>query len=815
MRKIHAAGAAVSAVALMVMSSPVRAQEAPADVDTVAPNDINDTAQKREQALVDVPISIAALNAETLEKNRISALRDFVGQVPNLFVNNFPGRSDTVRIFIRGVGQNDVILTQDPSVALYVDGVYVGTTVGGGFETEDLERIEVLRGPQGTLYGRNATGGAINLISTKPQLDAFAAKGSLTYGNYDARRAGLTLNVPLGDKAAVRVSGLRAKRDGLQQNTGPGRDFAEQNHTALRAAVRLAPTDALTIDYAFDYSRNKDTGTLTVPTQGATTSYPVTAPFPIPGTFGLATGITRLVNEFSVASPFGNNRLDRARAYRELRPNDGKVNGHNLTIEWEASDALTLRSITGHRRIHNDQYSDNLPVHQASIVTSVLTSSLPMLPPGTVLNVIGPNGAASGDEAVRFESTSQEVQLLGKAGLGQGSLEYVLGGYYYEDEGSAGSAGSPVGAGTLLLDANTQSENRSYAAFGELTLRPGSDEKLSITLGARYSHDRRTASRINEFSFSFAALGGFTAANCAYFALTFQALGQTCTPGGSVQGATYAKKFDNFSPSVTVAYKASDDLNLYAKFVRGYKTGGTSQRSANPTNFAIGFAPEKVSSFEAGIKGNSSDRRFSYALAAFYMRTNNLQASVQTGATGGDRDFIAIDGNDTYGIEFDLSAALLRHVRMGLSGALMRAKLGARSASILRDTGQTSVEEFVPDQTSAPRASGNVYLDINQPLANDWEVSFHGNASYQSRSHTSTNASDDRVIAGKVLVDANIGLARQIDDEKEIRLTLWAKNIFDKEYQSVNFGSFAFSGATTVTEFGEPRTYGLSLSFRY
>ena len=100
-----------------------------------------------------------------------------MGQVPNLFVNNFNGRSDTVRLFIRGIGQNDVTLTQDPSVAPYVDGVYVGTTVGGGFETEDLERIEVLRGPQGTLYGRNATGGAVNIISNKPQLGKSTQRG--------------------------------------------------------------------------------------------------------------------------------------------------------------------------------------------------------------------------------------------------------------------------------------------------------------------------------------------------------------------------------------------------------------------------------------------------------------------------------------------------------------------------------------------------------------------------------------------------------------------------------------------------------------
>ena len=124
------AGVAAMAVALAWSVTPALAAEA--DAENIAPGDIIVTAQKREQALVDVPISLSAFNNEALENNQISELRDFVRQVPNLFVNNFNGRSDTVRLFIRGVGQNDVTLTQDPSVALYVDGVYVGTTVGGG-----------------------------------------------------------------------------------------------------------------------------------------------------------------------------------------------------------------------------------------------------------------------------------------------------------------------------------------------------------------------------------------------------------------------------------------------------------------------------------------------------------------------------------------------------------------------------------------------------------------------------------------------------------------------------------------------------------
>jgi outer membrane receptor protein involved in Fe transport len=213
-----------------LLGAPVQAQQASASGaeesgPTLAP--IVVTAQKREQALQDVPISIAALGAAELENQQINDLLDIVGDVPNVFINNFNGRPGVVRLFIRGLGQNDVSLTQDPSVALYTDGVYVGTSVGAAFELTDLERIEILRGPQGTLYGRNSTGGAINLIAAKPKLEEFGYKLSGSVGNFNYRNITGHVNIPLGETAAVKFSGLQTKRDGWIENTGKtGKVFA-------------------------------------------------------------------------------------------------------------------------------------------------------------------------------------------------------------------------------------------------------------------------------------------------------------------------------------------------------------------------------------------------------------------------------------------------------------------------------------------------------------------------------------------------------------------------------------------------------------
>jgi iron complex outermembrane receptor protein len=158
---------------------------------------------------------------------------------------------------------------------------------------------------------------------------------------------------------------------------------------------------------------------------------------------------------------------------------------------------------------------------------------------------------------------------------------------------------------------------------------------------------------------------------------------------------------------------------------------------------------------------------------------------------------------------------LSRELRVGVSGALLSAKLGERSASVLLDTGQVQVQNFIADQTSAPKSSGNIYVDYNRDISSDWSAGFHANASYQSRIETSSNVLDNRSIGSKTITDASISLTRRLGADREFSLRFWGKNIFDTEYETVTFGSFAFTGATTVSEFGEPRTYGVTMSFRY
>ncbi|NQX89344.1 MAG: TonB-dependent receptor [Halioglobus sp.] len=206
--------------------------------DNLALEEVMVTAQRRTESLQDVPISIVALGQQTLEIRAIDELEDIGLDIPNFTVNTFPSDSTTIRLFIRGIGQNDAQITQDPSVALYLDGVYIGTSVAAGFEGVDVERIEVLRGPQGTLYGRNATGGAVNIITRRASIDGIEFRQDLTAGNLNKLQSKTLLNIPLGNSVAAKINYNYTTRDGIVKNRGPGEDFMNEDRKTLVADLR-------------------------------------------------------------------------------------------------------------------------------------------------------------------------------------------------------------------------------------------------------------------------------------------------------------------------------------------------------------------------------------------------------------------------------------------------------------------------------------------------------------------------------------------------------------------------------------------------
>ena len=806
-----------SVAALAALATPSFAQTEGPEVDEIVV-----TAQRFEQTIRDVPISMAALDGQALDDLGINDLKEINGQVPNLFINNFNGRSDTVRLFIRGIGQNDVSLTQDPSVALYIDNVYVGSSIGGSFDLLDLERIEILRGPQGTLYGRNATGGAVNLISRAPELGEFSVRGRATIGNYNLRAGQVGLNIPLGDTLAAKIDFGRTERDGWISNSGPGEDFSVQDRENARFALRFEPGDNITADYAYDWSNVQDTQPFTSLTSlapGLLGSNVYALGAPTSGGPGITVFGTALRVTYTDPAPYSASRPDTVTSARAVLPGDTTVSGHSLNLEWDVTPNFTLRSITGYRQIDAQARIDYLPTATGALGTFIINATaFPVITTSFTPFPI-PAGSLGGQNIkTDFENFSQEFQALGETPFLGGNLRYVAGLYYYTQEGSQVQAGvfvTPRGGASAVID------DRSWAAFSELTFTPSAfDERLHFTLGGRYSEDDRSAVRINESSFGYAALGGFTVANCADPTLgpTIVAIvgaGACVAPTGVIQGANYDQQFDNFSMSGSATFEVTEDINLYARIAQGYKTGGTSERSADPNLFRAGYQPEDILSYEIGLKGLYFGNRLSLNMALFHMEIEAFQTSVQTGATPGDRDFVGLDGNVFEGFEADATLAVTDKLTLTASLGLLDTEVGQPTVTFPTVVPPfTRTDTLIPTFPYAPERTVNFGANYQTPLGGDYSLSASFNYAYQDGSPTSLNVFDNTTLDQHGVLDAQVTLHRANTSLLgNASLKLWGRNLTDEDYRVVDNSAFAFVGAAAQAEWGEPSTFGVTVSF--
>ena len=722
------------------------------------------TAQKKTENLQDVPISITAFQKESLEAFGIDEIEDFAANIPNVFVNSFNVDSTAARIFIRGMGQNDIQLTQDPSVALYVDGIYVGTSIGSGFESIDLQRVEVLRGPQGTLYGRNATGGAVNLITAKPSLDEWAFSQSVTTGNFDQLKTKSTLNIPLGNAAAIKLAYLDSERDGVVENRGPGEDFGTEDRENFRTDLRINPADSFTIDYAYEKMSLQDSQRLE---QVALTD----------NSFGfLPAGIINL-NEVSAK------RLDTVTSLRPIAKNDVDIEGHTLTLTYDVTSDFAIKSITGKRQLDSMSLGDG--VATASVDGGLYLLNLGQPGPGVPT---GPGAPSLGAAHVEFEQFSQELQFLGSALDAQ--LDYVAGVYFYKDE-SVRSGNGSISLGLPRMLSLTEAKNTSFALFAQTTYSPDSlDNRWHFTLGSRFSMDNREAFRINNNAGSFLA--------------------------SAPDGANYDEDFTNFNPSFTVAYDVDDDTSVYAKIVSGYKSGGTSQRSASLEFFEAGFDEEEVLTYELGYKADLRDNRLRINSAIFYSEFDGFQTSLQTGPTPGDRDFIGVDNTTIQGVEIDFTAKLSDRLTAFVGYGYQESDLGKSIVNYVDSNDVSQSAQLTGELSYTPKHSAVAYVDYQIPLDNA-ELNFHLGYSYQADAQTSVNVADNSPIGSRNLIDAYVSLADidLLDVAGKFKVAVWGKNLADQEYEMMSQSPYNFVDADKSITFGDPRTYGLTLTYEY
>lgn len=706
-------GASLFALTTALCASPVLAQ------DDGGLEEIVVTAQRKSESLQDTPISIVAFSSTALENKGIGGLSDLQTQVPNLQLTPFPNNATSPRVYIRGIGNNSDHHTQDPSVAVYVDGVYMARSQGLATEVADLERIEVLRGPQGSLYGRNATGGAINFITSAPKLGEWSAKQNLTIGNLNHFKSRTLINIPVGDKLAAQLSYMRSSRDGVTENLGTGvKRFGDQDRTAYRAALRWQPTDTLDLRYTYDRTEIGDT-----PAHAASVQfYPVQTPRPKQG------------------SPL----------VRDLKANDIVSQGHALTATLDISDDVQLKSITAYRKLSSFTNQDFLS------------------------GVLGNFAAAKLSFDQKQDQFSQELQLVGKSG---DRLDYAVGLYYFTEKSDGFD--TSLQYGTRQIDRWITAKNKAYAAYAQATYTPAIvDDRLHLTVGARWSRDERRASYERDVYSS----GTLT----------------DSTP------LTFGKQsFEDFSPSATLAFDINDNVNSYVRVASGYKTGGFNIGASSAARFSEGFAPEDVISYEWGIKSDLLDRKLRINAALFHMDYKDIQVNVPDPDQVSVLDVINAGKARIRGIELDMQM----RPTQSLSFSFNYGYLDAKYIEILNANGGDITNNFV--YITAPKHVVSTSGEYRFPRTSIGELSLVVDYGFQDKHFVQPN--DRRYITGDYgLLNARLNLTDIPVPVGELRFSLWGKNLTGKDYY-ISHGNLFAPGAL----YGDPRTYGVDLSFSF
>ena len=746
--RILLAGCGMLALAASLAPAPVVAQEISggeeSPIASETENVIYVTARRREERALDVPISVTAISGEELERSGTLELTEIAQKMPNVTLEISRGTNTTLSAFIRGVGQQDPVAGFEAGVGLYVDDVYLNRPQAAVLDVYDVERIEVLRGPQGTLYGRNTIGGAIKYV-TAPLPDETQVKIRGTYGKYDQADLVVTASTPLTENLRIGASGARLSRGGFGDNLNLGTENYNKDVWAARGTLEFDNGPVfirLSGDYVKDNSEARQ-GHRLIP--------------------GLLTGAPVLDNVFDTRA--GLNVVDQqVEAY-----------GGALNIAVELSDTITLKSITGYR--------------EDKSTTPIDFDSLP---------------AADLDVPAIYENDqlSQELQLLYEGDR----LNGVLGFYYLDANAFTAFDVALFNTGALIglpgLNAQTLGDvkTKTWSVFGDFTY--DITDKLSVSLGGRFTSDKRS-SRVLRTTF----IGGFSdlfpPSTAIPIAVTSDFEGsdtfEEFTPRGSISFKpnenhniyfTYSRGFKGGGFDPRGQTSAAPDLD------------GDGDIDFDDQFEFLRFEPETVDSYELGWKASLLDNRLNISLAGFLGNYKNVQipgsVGVDTNNDGVNDSFIGITSNaasaDVNGIEFEGNALVGRDFAGDGSKLTFNWSLGVLDAKF-----NTFIDNFGNDVADSrvfqntPDITAHMGFDLGLPVASGI-VDFIGSVSL--RGDASQFEVPNRFLDqdGFALVDASIVYT---DDSDRFSIGVHGKNLFDKRYIVSGYNFVSGDGINT------------------
>ncbi len=612
-----ARGSLLALMALLPTAASAAEEQANPNTSTSATEEIIVTAQFREQRLQDTPLAITAMPAQLLEARSQTSIIDLGAFAPNVNLSQSTAlNGNSITAYIRGIGQDDASFALEPGVGIYLDDVYYGTTFGAVLDLVDLDRVEVLRGPQGTLAGKNSLGGAVKLFTAQPN-DHFGGSIEAGAGRYNRVNLRGSLNLPLAEGIYARVSGTYDKRDGYFRLldfgcANPSSGVASQARTpdcvtttqggidvvSLRGALRYAPTGSkLDVTIAGDYARNKSEPPATkltladraaiAPSLSLQDHRTHVAGNPIGGVLYDSRFLTEPHSYSSYENYAGSGNYTTIFGFpAQVAPGTFTDKPENSTESWGVTgtadltltDDLAIRSITAYRRATG--YSvlevDGSPI---SVLKEGLRNS--------------------------HRQFTQELRLTGKLGT---LADFTIGGFYYKAEDRAlQRIMIPVFQYDFLAD--DRSDNRSVAGFVNLELHPTTN--LNFIGGVRYTDDQKVYTFGRTNADGSAILGIPFTPNWLVFGLS------------GLKGTFTDRRWDI---RLGANYRLSDALMVYAQVSTGYKGGGV-----NPRPFVadqvLPFGPEKVTTYEAGFKAGDG-RALSLNGTYFYNKYKDIQRTL-------------------------------------------------------------------------------------------------------------------------------------------------------------------------------------------
>jgi iron complex outermembrane receptor protein len=749
--------------------------------------DIVVTARRVNENAQRVPVALTAVGSKQLTEAGITSIGQIQKVAPAIEFQQGPSNTTGYIVGIRGQTATETVLTQDPSVGIYLDGVYIPRTAGLRGALVDIDRVEILRGPQGTLYGRNTTGGAVSTYTADP-VDKLGGYVRARLGDYDERDIEGVINLPLDAiNGAIRLVGERGSNDGYGHNA-VGRRLGSEDRTYGRVKLKAEPVEGLNISLVADYSKLNTGGELAKlgglldgsnPAANGVTGGSATLEAALE--LGLnpftATGINQaVINQTlaTIAAQQNVGKYNSSDTERDLHDN-GIASGAAATISYELNDAITLKSITGYRF----SKADRVPPLSAGLSFAFLTAH----------------------EIQTDRYFSEEAQIIGT----MGRLNWVVGGYYGREHGTENAFGDlalPL-LNPVAVNQEDYVTNKNLSGYGQAGYKL--TDKLTITGGVRYSSETRILTSFNRQYGITDVTGSFTnptTVSCQTNGATYSGDPFASRPEACL--AHFNDTFNTVSWLGSLDYRLTSDVLVYAKASRGFVSGGQNLRGtlAIPSSQAP-FAPEKATQYEIGEKADLFDRHLRLNLAGYFTNYQNIQRIVNL-PPGTVQAVINAASAHIYGFEAE---AILRPTRqLTLNGSLSYTHAQYRQF-IDPVLGDRSDEPF-----SFPRwtytIAANYYVDTGLG-----RVTANANWHYISAVDLYPSViNDDQVTQkGYGLLDARLTLHV---DRWNSDIALYVQNLTNKYYKVGANGLDNFVGYNSVS-YGQPRTFGAELTFNF